>query len=105
MTKFFTSLGIPMPHANAIFIAVLEFVGGILLALGLGARLVALLFVGDMVVAYVTADHDAFVSFISNPDKFVGATPFAFLLASLLILIFGPGRFSLDALVGRWFRK
>ena len=105
VTKFFTSLGIPMPHANAIFIAVLEFVGGILLALGLGARLVALLFVGDMVVAYVTADHDAFVSFISNPDKFVGATPFAFLLASLLILIFGPGRFSLDALVGRWFRK
>jgi len=105
VTKFFTSLGIPMPHANAIFIAVLEFVGGILLALGLGSRLVALLFVGDMLVAYVTADHDAFVSFISNPDKFVGATPFAFLLASLLILIFGPGRFSLDALVGRWFRK
>ena len=105
VTKFFTSLGIPMPHANAIFIAVLEFAGGILLALGLGARLVALLFVGDMVVAYITADHDAFVSFISNPDKFVGATPFAFLLASLLILIFGPGRFSLDALLGRWFRK
>jgi len=105
VTKFFTSLGIPMPGANAVFISVLELVGGILLALGLGSRLIALLFVGDMVVAYITADHEAFVSFISNPDKFVGASPFAFLSASLLILIFGPGRFSLDALLGRWFRK
>jgi len=105
VTKFFTSLGIPMPGANAVLISVLELVGGILLALGLCSRLVALLFVGDMVVAYIAADHEAFVSFISSPDKFVGATPFAFLLASLLILIFGPGRCSLDALLGRWFTK
>ena len=105
VTKFFTSLGIPMPHANAIFISVLELVGGILLALGLSSRLIALLFVGDMVVAYITADHEAFFSFISDPDKFVAASPFAFLLASLVILVFGPGRFSLDALLGRWFTK
>jgi len=105
VTKFFTSLGIPMPHANAIFISVLELAGGILLALGLSSRLIALLFVGDMVVAYITADHEAFFSFISDPDKFVAASPFAFLLASLVILVFGPGRFSLDALLGRWFTK
>jgi putative oxidoreductase len=105
VTKFFTSLGIPLPGANAVFISVLELVGGILLALGVSSRLIALLFVGDMVVAYITADHQAFVSFISDPDKFVAASPFAFLLASLVILIFGPGRFSLDALLGRWFRK
>jgi putative oxidoreductase len=105
VTKFFTSLGIPLPGANAVFISVLELVGGILLALGVSSRLIALLFVGDMVVAYITADHQAFVSFISDQDKFVAASPFAFLLASLVILIFGPGRFSLDALLGRWFRK
>jgi len=105
VTKFFTSLGIPMPHANAVFISVLELVGGVMLALGLGARLVALLFVGDMLVAYYTADHEAFVSFFSSPDKFVGAAPFAFLLVSLMILIFGPGRFSIDALLGRAFTR
>ena len=58
-----------------------------------------------MVVAYFTADHEAFVSFFSDPDKFVGAAPCTFLCASLLILIFGPGRFSLDALLERRFRS
>ena len=52
VTNFFTSLGIPAPGVNAVFIATLEFVGGILFALGLGSRLIALLFVGDMMVAY-----------------------------------------------------
>jgi putative oxidoreductase len=105
VTQFFTSLGIPAPGLNAGFISSLELAGGLLLAVGLASRPIALLFVGDMVVAYFTADHEAFVSFFSNPDKFVGAAPCTFLCASLLILIFGPGRFSLDALVERWFAK
>src|SRR5271165_1552016 len=54
---FFGSLGIPLPAANASFIALLELVGVILLALGLGSRLLALLCVGDMMVAYVLADR------------------------------------------------
>ena len=77
--------------------------GGVLLAVGLASRPVALLFVVDMLVAYITADRASFFSFFSNPDKFVGAAPCTFLCASLLILIFGPGRFSLDALADRWF--
>jgi putative oxidoreductase len=105
VTQFFTSLGIPAAGLNAGFISGLELVGGVLLAVGLATRPVALLFVGDMLVAYITADRAAFFSVFSDPDKFVGAAPFAFLCASLLILIFGPGRFSLDALAGRWFTK
>jgi putative oxidoreductase len=105
VTQFFTSLGIPAAGLDAGFISGLELVGGVLLAVGLATRPVALLFVGDMLVAYITADRAAFFSVFSDPDKFVGAAPFAFLCASLLILIFGPGRFSLDALAGRWFTK
>ena len=105
VTQFFTSLGIPAPGLNAGFFSGLELVGGVLLAVGLASRPVALLFVGDMLVAYITADRTAFFSFFSDPDKFVGAAPCAFLCASLVILIFGPGRFSLDTLVGRWFLK
>jgi len=97
--QFFTSLGIPAPAANAWFISLLEFVGGILLALGLGSRLLALLCVGDMLVAYITADREALMSFFSAPDKFAGAAPFVFLVAWLIILIFGPGKISLDALL------
>jgi hypothetical protein len=36
---------------------------------------------------------------ISDPDKFTAAAPFTFLVASLVVLTFGAGWFSLDALV------
>jgi len=98
---FFGSLGIPFPAANAWFISLLEVVGGALLAFGLGSRFLSLLFVGDMLVAYITADRDAFLSFFSDPSKFTSASPFTFLFASLLILIFGPGKIALDALTER----
>jgi len=54
-----------------------------------------------MIIAYIAADRDAFFSIISNPDKFTGAAPYTFLFASLLVLIFGPGKASLDAFLTR----
>ncbi len=33
---------------------------------------------------------------VSSPDKFMAAAPFTFLVASLIILIFGPGKASVD---------
>src|ERR1022692_2381288 len=99
VTEFFTSLGIPLPGLNAPFIVGLEFLGGILIMLGLGSRLVALLLTCDMVVAFITADREALFSIFSDPDKFYAAAPYTFLVAFLIVLIFGPGRFSLDALL------
>ena len=99
---FFTDLGIPAPALNAYFVSALEFGGGLLLILGLGSRLIALPLVIDMIVAYITADREALLSIISNPDKFTGAAPYTFLVASLIVLILGPGKASLDAfLTGR----
>jgi putative oxidoreductase len=69
--------------------------------IGLGSRLIALPLVIDMIVAYMTADREALLSMISNPDKFIAAAPFSFLLASLTILVFGAGTFSADALFTR----
>ncbi len=97
VTSFFTTLGIPLPGLTAHFIAGLELVGGILLVFGLASRLSALLLTIDMLVAYILADREALFSVISNPDKFSAAAPFTFLVASLIVLIFGPGKFSLDA--------
>jgi len=97
--RFFTDLGIPAPALNAYFVSALEFGGGVLLILGLGSRLIALPLVIDMIVAYITADREALFSILSNPDKFTAAAPYTFLVASLIVLIFGPGRFSLDALL------
>lgn len=103
VTDFFTSLGLPAPGLTAAFIGGLELVGGVLLAIGLGSRLIALLLTCNMLMAYVTADREAFLSFFSDPDKFYGATPYTYLFASLIVLIFGPGKFSVDALLAkRW---
>jgi putative oxidoreductase len=97
VTGFFMSLGIPLPGPTAHFIAGLELSGGILLALGLVSRPIALLLATNMLVAYITADREALFSVISDPDKFSGAAPFTFLIASLIVLIFGPGKLSIDA--------
>jgi putative oxidoreductase len=104
-TQFFASLHIPFPEANVVFVSSLEFVCGILLILGLTSRLIGLLLACDMIVAYITADPEALHFIFSDPGKFYNADPYTFLFASLLILIFGPGRFALDWLVRRRFEE
>src|SRR6266853_3649618 len=94
---FFTDLGIPAPALTASFVSALEFGGGLLLVLGLGSRLIALPLVINMLVAYAAADREALFSIFSNPDKFTGAAPYTFLIASIIVLIFGPGKISADA--------
>lgn len=104
VTKYFASLGLPAPGATATFIAALEFLGGILLILGLASRLIAVPLAIDMLVAYIVADRQALASFISDPGKFYSADPYTFLFASLIVFIFGPGRFSVDNILMRRMR-
>ena len=105
ITSFFASLNIPFPAASAHFVAGLEFVGGILLILGLGSRLVGFLLAGNMLVAYWTADHEALISIFSDPGKFYVADPYTFLFASVMILVFGAGLFSVDVLLAKRFKE
>lgn len=98
---FFASLGIPLPKVNAVLAGGTECLGGALLALGLFARPASVPLIFTMLVAYWTADRDALNAIVSDSDQFVTAAPFLFLLASLIVLAFGPGRFSLDALRGK----
>lgn len=98
---FLTHLGIPMPNFNAHFVAGLECVGGLLLLFGLAARLISIPLTINFIVAYLTADHEAVVNFFKDQDAFTNAAPFLFLLTSLIILAFGPGAISLDALIRR----
>lgn len=96
VAQFFSTLGIPAPGLMAAFVSALEFVGGLLLIAGLGTRLTGFLLAGDMVMAYYLADRDALGAFVTDPGKFYNADPFTFLMASLIVLIFGAGHFSLD---------
>ncbi len=100
---FFKSLGIPAPHINAYFVSSLECFGGLLLIVGLASRPIALMVTISMCVAYVSADLEAVASIFSDPDKFVKADPFPFLMAALIVLVFGPGLISIDAFLQRVF--
>jgi putative oxidoreductase len=102
VTQFFTSLNLPMPAQMAVFISCVEFFGGLFLAIGLFSRMTALVLAINMIMAYVTADREALLSFFSDPDKFSAAAPYVFLIASLVILIFGPGKFCVDYLFRRF---
>ena len=101
VTEFFSTLGIPFPALNAVFVSWVEFLGGALLILGVASRLTALVLTIDMLVAFATADREALLSVFSDPGKFYSAAPYTFLFASLLVLVFGPGWFALDTWIAR----
>jgi putative oxidoreductase len=99
--QFFASIGIPHPALIAPFVGCVEFFGGILLILGLATRLTGLVLAFNMLVAYLTASRDALTSIFSNPGKFYGDAAFTFLFVAVIVLVFGAGLFSLDALIAR----
>jgi len=96
-TSFFASLGLPAPAFMAALVASTEFGGGILLALGAGARFAGAALTGVMVTALATAHAaEAFESFSSLTEQ----PPFSYLLVVLVVIVFGAGRFSIDG----WLR-
>jgi len=101
---FFTNLGIPFPTANAAFVSRLEYIGGVLLMVGLLTRVVALLLSSTMVVALLTADRSSFMGALAGTSD-AGLTDvpaFVFLCFLVWLVLYGPGVVSLDHLL---FRK
>jgi putative oxidoreductase len=105
VTDYFTSLGLPMPPQMAVIISCVELFGGIFLALGLLSRLTALVLTVNLISAYIIGDREALFSIFSDPDKFYAAAPYTFLIASLIVLIFGAGKASMDTLLDKVLGK
>jgi putative oxidoreductase len=110
----FTKIGIPYPHETAVFVACLEIVGGLLLISGLGTRLIAIPFIIEMIVAILTTKISLYLG--TSPLPLPPALPkvgiwavlheiradYAQILTTTFLLINGPGKWSLDAiLLGR----
>jgi putative oxidoreductase len=82
-------MGLPAPELFAWLAALAEFGGGLLLAVGLLTRPVSfVLIVHFLVVVFLAHAGDAF------GDR---ELPLFFLVAALLFLLAGPGRYSADA--------
>lgn len=96
VTVFFADLGIPAPGFSAGLVGTTELVGGMLLVIGFGTRLAAVPLIFSMGVAYLTAHRDAA---FRSLEAFTEQAPYPFLLASLILLAFGAGWVSVDALI------
>lgn len=95
-TNFIYSLGIPFPELNAHLLAWTETIGGACLILGFGSRLICLPLIFAMIMAFATAHVEPIKTFLESPSGILKASPFTYLIASLIVLIFGPGKFSID---------
>ncbi|HXX30339.1 MAG TPA: DoxX family protein [Myxococcaceae bacterium] len=95
ITGFFTELGIPMPGVNAVVVSALEFVGGLLLLVGLFTRFAALPLAFSMVVAIVTARRGE----IEGIASVLAFNEFTYLACFLWLALAGAGAISLDRLL------
>jgi len=109
----FTKLGMPFPHFTAGFVGGLEIVGGLMLLSGLMTRLIAIPFIIEMIVAILSTKISLYLG--TSPLPLPPALPqagmwavlheirseYAQIMTVAFLLINGPGKWSLDALLQR----
>ena len=86
----------------AVLGGLIEFGGGIAMALGLLARLAGLALFGDMVMAMITVTWATGINSSTTPPGY--QLNIALAVLALVVALLGAGRFSLDAAVDRRLR-
>ena len=109
----FTKLGMPFPMFTADFVGGLEIVGGLLLMAGLLTRWIAIPFVIEMIVAMLSTKISLYLG--TSPLPLPAAPPkigawavlheirseYAQIMVVGYLLMNGPGKWSLDALLAK----
>lgn len=95
---------IPFPHANALFVSLVEFACGAGLALGLLTPLCALVLAVDMLVAIATNRiHSIQASgVLAWLDDFLYLPEVLYVMILVWLIFSGPGHYSIDGLIARW---
>jgi putative oxidoreductase len=87
----------------AVLAGVIEFGGGIAIALGLLTRLAGLALFGDMVLAMITVTWATGINSASAPPGY--QLNLALAVLALAAALTGAGRFSIDAMIARAFGR
>ena len=93
----FVGWGIPFPHILAPFVSIVEFLGGLLLLLGLFTRLAAVPLIIVMIVAILTAKRAE----IDSLETLLGFDEVAYMALFLWLAVAGPGPMSIDNVLRR----
>ncbi len=97
-TAFFRFVGMPAPHTFAYVAGIIEFFGGIAVALGFLTIVAAVGLLIEMLIAISTVSYAA--GFFVTAQK-IGWELNVYLLGLLAaVLVAGPGRWSADAALG-----
>ncbi len=101
IVEWFTSMGMPLPKLNAFLATGTETAGFILIFLGLATRIISIPLLIVMVVAITTVHLGN--GFEAGNNGFEIPTYYILMLFSLLIT--GPGKFSLDTLIKKFYNN
>jgi putative oxidoreductase len=93
----FVGWGLPFPKILAPFVSGVEFIGGILLLLGLFTRIAAVPMVIVIIVAIISAKWNE----VDSLETLLGFDESAYLALFLWLAVAGPGLISLDHLLQR----
>lgn len=91
---FGAELHFPMPVFMAVLAKGSEFVGGILVVLGLFSRIASAFIAFTMLVATLTAN-------LGENFNIDGGFTISYFLFALVLIVWGGGRFGLDSLLGK----
>ncbi len=83
----------------AVVAGVIEFGGGVAVALGLGVRLAGIALFGDMVIAMITVTWATGINSVTTPPGY--QLNLALAVLALVVALLGGGRLSVDAVIAR----
>lgn len=93
---------VPFPHANAIFVSLIEFACGAGLVIGLLTPLCAFALTADMIVALVTDRMHSInaTGLLSWIGEFLYLPEVLYVIILVWLIFSGAGRYSVDGLIG-----
>jgi len=101
IVEWFTSMGMQLPKLNAFLATGTETVGFVLIFLGLATRIISIPLMVVMVVAITTVHLGNGFEAGNNGSEI----PIYYILMLFSLLITGPGKISLDALISKFYNK